>query len=169
MATEAGRGVCGEDILSLSIGQAVYPENGMDAEDLLAEADRRMYLEKRKRPTQKNRRSHPRLRCRMEVELKIEGMVDRVPATLANISLGGCYVVVSGDFARGRKVNVALATPEGPLRADGQIVWVDANYGFAVQFVGAQPDQNQQSLRMMEFVENRTKQTEKSALSNVER
>ncbi len=46
LAQQAGREICGEDILSLSVGQAQYPEDGRDAEKLLAEADRRMYLEK---------------------------------------------------------------------------------------------------------------------------
>jgi len=45
-ATEAGREVCKEDVLSLSIGHAFYPEDGADAEQLLAEADRRMYAAK---------------------------------------------------------------------------------------------------------------------------
>lgn len=35
--------------LSMSVGVAVYPEDGADAEDLLAEADRRMYKSKRLR------------------------------------------------------------------------------------------------------------------------
>jgi diguanylate cyclase (GGDEF)-like protein/putative nucleotidyltransferase with HDIG domain len=43
LAVEAGRYVCGEDILSLSVGTAFYAEDGLDAEQLLAEADRRMY------------------------------------------------------------------------------------------------------------------------------
>ncbi|MGA2185970.1 MAG: diguanylate cyclase [Bryobacteraceae bacterium] len=42
-AAEAGREVCKEDILSLSIGHSFYPEDGSDAEQLLSEADRRMY------------------------------------------------------------------------------------------------------------------------------
>ena len=46
MATAAGREVCGEDLLSLSVGCAVFPTDGSDAEKLLAEADRRMYGEK---------------------------------------------------------------------------------------------------------------------------
>jgi GGDEF domain-containing protein len=46
LASAAGREVCNEDILSLSLGCAVFPEDGMDAEKLLAEADRRMYIEK---------------------------------------------------------------------------------------------------------------------------
>ena len=39
----------GEDLLGASIGVAVYPADGRDAEQLLAEADRRMYQEKRAR------------------------------------------------------------------------------------------------------------------------
>ncbi len=45
-AQEAGREVCKTDILSLSLGHAHYPADGTDAERLLAEADRRMYLVK---------------------------------------------------------------------------------------------------------------------------
>lgn len=41
-----GRRLCGHDVLSLSVGQALYPEDGADAEQLLAEADRRMYKAK---------------------------------------------------------------------------------------------------------------------------
>ncbi len=46
LAVEVGREVCGESQLTLSVGHASYPTNGHDAEDLLAEADRRMYVEK---------------------------------------------------------------------------------------------------------------------------
>jgi diguanylate cyclase (GGDEF)-like protein len=46
LAVEAGREVCGEDLLSLSVGTAYFYEDGMDAEQLLAEADRRMYIVK---------------------------------------------------------------------------------------------------------------------------
>ena len=44
LAREAGRQVCGHDFLSLSIGCAFYPEAGSDADQLLTEADRRMYI-----------------------------------------------------------------------------------------------------------------------------
>jgi diguanylate cyclase (GGDEF)-like protein len=43
---EAGREVFSIEGLSLSIGYALYPEDGADAEQLLAEADRRMYAAK---------------------------------------------------------------------------------------------------------------------------
>jgi diguanylate cyclase (GGDEF)-like protein/putative nucleotidyltransferase with HDIG domain len=46
LATAVGREVSGENILSLSVGQSSYPGDGLDAEQLLAEADRRMYVVK---------------------------------------------------------------------------------------------------------------------------
>jgi diguanylate cyclase (GGDEF)-like protein len=46
MAAAASREVCGEDMLSLCMGIAMFPCDGNDAEKLLAEADRRMYIEK---------------------------------------------------------------------------------------------------------------------------
>ena len=56
-AQDAGREVCGIDTLSLSIGAAMYPDDGSEAEQLLSEADRRMYLAKQK---QKMRLVEPR-------------------------------------------------------------------------------------------------------------
>jgi diguanylate cyclase (GGDEF)-like protein len=46
LAIESGQQVTGEDIISLSVGAAFYPKDGHDAEQLLAEADRRMYVVK---------------------------------------------------------------------------------------------------------------------------
>jgi diguanylate cyclase (GGDEF)-like protein len=46
-AIEAGRHVCRRDLITLSVGIAVCPEDGFDVERLLAEADRRMYSMKR--------------------------------------------------------------------------------------------------------------------------
>ena len=46
VVVEAGFAVCGERLLNISVGAAFCPEHGTDAEGLLAEADRRMYLVK---------------------------------------------------------------------------------------------------------------------------
>jgi len=46
LAQQAGRQVCRQNVLSLSLGAAFYPEDGPDAEKLLAEADRKMYSAK---------------------------------------------------------------------------------------------------------------------------
>ena len=46
VAVESGAAVCGERLLGISVGAAFFPKNGGDAEGLLAEAERRMYLVK---------------------------------------------------------------------------------------------------------------------------
>ena len=40
---EAGRSVCHSKVVTVSIGSAFYPQDGVTAEELLSEADRRMY------------------------------------------------------------------------------------------------------------------------------
>ena len=47
LASKAGSQTCGEDSLSVSVGITFYPEDGSDAEQLLTEADRRMYIAKK--------------------------------------------------------------------------------------------------------------------------
>jgi diguanylate cyclase (GGDEF)-like protein/putative nucleotidyltransferase with HDIG domain len=51
IARLAGLEICGEEMLSISVGDAYYPAQGKDAEQLLAEADRRMYQMKRDHKT----------------------------------------------------------------------------------------------------------------------
>ncbi len=49
-AAESAREVCGEPILSASVGAAFFPDDAGDAEQLLMEADKRMYASKKARP-----------------------------------------------------------------------------------------------------------------------
>jgi diguanylate cyclase (GGDEF)-like protein/putative nucleotidyltransferase with HDIG domain len=46
LASEVGRSICGENIISASVGVASWPEDGLTADELLAEADQRMYTNK---------------------------------------------------------------------------------------------------------------------------
>jgi diguanylate cyclase (GGDEF)-like protein/putative nucleotidyltransferase with HDIG domain len=48
VAVESGLAVCGERLIDISVGAVFYPDNGIDTEGLLAEAERRMYLAKRR-------------------------------------------------------------------------------------------------------------------------
>ena len=43
VVARVGLEACGTDLLSVSVGEAFYPDDGLDAEQLLTEADRRMY------------------------------------------------------------------------------------------------------------------------------
>ena len=46
LAVKIGQQICGEDFLGLSVGTAFFPQDGVDPEGLLAEADRHMYAVK---------------------------------------------------------------------------------------------------------------------------
>ncbi|MBV8205736.1 MAG: diguanylate cyclase [Acidobacteria bacterium] len=48
IAHQAGIAICSEDLLSASLGSACFPEDGATAEELLSEADRRMYVAKQR-------------------------------------------------------------------------------------------------------------------------
>src|SRR5258708_12346404 len=96
LAKQAGKDICNEDILSLSVGKAVYPEDGMDAEKILSEADKRMYLQKQNQASQKNRRLYPRVRGRLTTEISEKGQERAILGIVTNLSLGGCYVETGG-------------------------------------------------------------------------
>jgi len=54
IAQTVGQEICGNAVLSVSIGQASYPNDGSNAEEVLEEADRRMYRNKQGRKAAQN-------------------------------------------------------------------------------------------------------------------
>src|SRR5437899_1842265 len=115
LARHAGREVCNEDILSLSVGRAVFPDDGNDAEQLLSEADRRMYIEKQKQLAYKDRRAHPRMKCRVTIELSTENGGVPVFANLTDISMGGCYIETSNIIGPGSKIKLTFSMDDPTL------------------------------------------------------
>ncbi len=156
LARQAGRDVCNEDILSLSIGQALYPEDGQDAEGLLAEADRRMYLEKQKQPSRKNRRLFPRMKCRVTIELRPHEDDTPVLGNLIDVSLGGCYVETSAILAPGAKLKVIFSIDDDRLQAEGTVMRIDPGSGIAIQFHDMGREGREKMHRVLEFVHNTT-------------
>ncbi len=156
LARHAGNDVCGEDILSLSVGRAVYPTDGKDAEELLAEADRRMYLEKQKQLAYKDRRSHPRLKCRITIELQTEPGGVPLFANLTDISLGGCFIETSTILSPGTKINVGFSMDDATLATEGVVMRLDPGSGVAVQFPEMNREGRERMFRIIEFVQKTT-------------
>jgi len=154
LAKQAGVEVCAEDILSLSVGQAVYPNDGQDAEELLAEADRRMYMEKQQQPSRKNRRLHARMRCRVTIELQAESSEAPIFANLTDISLGGCYVETSSIVPPGTKLKMVFSIDDGQLNTEGTVTRIDPGSGVAVQFKEMNREDRSNMNRILEFVQN---------------
>jgi diguanylate cyclase (GGDEF)-like protein/putative nucleotidyltransferase with HDIG domain len=156
LARQAGTEVCGEDILSLSVGRALYPEDGQDAEQLLAQADRRMYLEKQKELSYKDRRSHPRMKCRVTIELQTEVGGSPLFANITDVSLGGCYVETSTILAPGSKIKLGFSMDDPSLSAEGVVARLDPGSGVAVQFREMNREGRERMFKILEFVQKTT-------------
>ncbi len=156
LARHAGSEVCGEDILSLSVGRAVFPADGKDAEQLLAEADRRMYLEKQKQLAYKDRRSHPRLKCRVTIELTTESAEVPLFANLTDISLGGCFIETSTIVSAGSKIKLGFSMDDSTLSTEGVVMRLDPGSGLAVQFPELNREARDRMFRIIEFVQKST-------------
>jgi diguanylate cyclase (GGDEF)-like protein len=156
LARQAGFEVCGEEILSLSIGVAVSPEDGGDAEQLLAQADRRMYVEKQKQPAQKDRRLHTRLKCRLTVELHPQEGGGPIFGNLIDVSLGGCYVETSAILSPGSGIKLVFSVDDGNLSTEGNIARIHPGSGIAVQFKEMSRDSRDKMYKILEFVQSTT-------------
>jgi len=154
LAKQAGFEVCGEQILSLSLGQAMYPEDGKDAEELLAEADRRMYVEKQKQPSRKNRRLYPRMKCRITIELNPENQGAPIFGNLVDISMGGCYVETSAILTPGTNLTLVFSIDDGKLQTEGTVARMHAGSGVAVQFKELNREDKVKMHHVLEFVQN---------------
>jgi diguanylate cyclase (GGDEF)-like protein/putative nucleotidyltransferase with HDIG domain len=153
LAKQAGFEVCGEQILSLSLGQAMYPDDGKDAEELLAEADRRMYVEKQKQPSRKNRRLYPRMKCRITIELNPENQ-GPIFGNLVDISMGGCYVETSAILTPGTNLTLVFSIDDGKLQTEGTVARMHPGSGAAVQFKELNREDKVKMHRVLEFVQN---------------
>src|ERR1700726_4530802 len=160
LARQAGFDVCGEDILSLSVGMAVSPDDGNDAEQLLAQADRRMYMEKQKQPSRKDQRLHARMDCRLTIELYPQSGGGPVFGNLVDISLGGCYVETSVILTPGSNLKLVFSidntNADGALTAEGKVARIHPGSGVAVQFNEMSRETREKMYRILEFVQNST-------------
>ncbi len=134
LAQQAGKDVCNEDILSLSVGKAVYPEDGMDAEKILSEADKRMYLQKQAQATHRKRRLYPRVRGRLTTEISGDGQACATLGILTNLSLGGCYVETHGLFLPGSKLKLTFSHEHTNVVIESEVVRMDMGIGAAMKF-----------------------------------
>lgn len=169
LARHAGNEVCGEEILSLSVGRAVYPEDGKDAEQLLAEADRRMYIEKQKQMAYKDRRTHPRLKCRVTIELQPETAAVPLFANLTDASLGGCFVETSTILSPGTKVRLGFSMDDPSLSAEGVVTRLEPGSGLAVQFREMNREARERMFRILEFIQKSTTLYNKRYLESLTR
>jgi diguanylate cyclase (GGDEF)-like protein/putative nucleotidyltransferase with HDIG domain len=137
LAQQAGKDVCNEDILSLSVGKAVYPADGMDAERILSQADKRMYLQKQSQATHRNRRLYPRVRGRLTTEISGDGQDRPSLGIVTNLSLGGCYVETRGLLMPGSHLKLTFSHEHTQVVVESEVVRMDMGIGAAIKFTEA--------------------------------
>ena len=150
LAQQAGKDVCNEDILSLSVGKAVFPEDGIDAEKILSEADKRMYLQKQSQATQKNRRLYPRVKGRLTTEISGSEPALATLAIVTNLSLGGCYVETSSILLPGSKLKLTFSHEHTNVSIESEVVRLDMGIGAALKFNEASHDLRASLQRILE-------------------
>ncbi|MGB9234933.1 MAG: diguanylate cyclase [Terriglobales bacterium] len=150
LAQQAGREVCNEDILSLSVGKAVYPEDGLEAEKLLSEADKRMYLQKQSQSTRANRRLYPRVRGRLTTEMALDGQERGMLGIVTDLSLGGCYVETSAIVLPGTKLKLTFSVEQVNITMQSEVVRMDMGIGAALKFHEATNEERTTLHRILE-------------------
>jgi hypothetical protein len=147
----------------------MYPDDGLDAEELLAEADRRMYLEKQQQPNRKNRRVYPRMKGRITIEFRSEGSDMPVLGNLTNVSLGGCYIETSVILAPESKLVMNFSIDDGSLEAEGSIVRADPGMGLAIKFKEGGRETRAHLQKILDFVDNKTRAYDSEYLARLGR
>jgi hypothetical protein len=109
----------------------------MDAEKILSEADKRMYLQKQSQATQKNRRLYPRVRGRLTTEISGADQKGPLLGIVTNLSLGGCYVETGGLLLTGSQLKLTFSHEHTNISMDSEVVRMDMGIGAALKFAEA--------------------------------
>jgi hypothetical protein len=97
-----------------------------------------------------DRRRHPRIRCFVAVEMRVDEASTPVWGNLANTSVGGCLVETASPIRAGAKVEIGLWVANGKIWVKGfalsGVVTRSASAGVRVRF-GAMEPSEKESLR----------------------
>lgn len=69
-----------------------------------------------------DRRRHPRLKCFVAVELRVDDIPTPIWGNLSNTSVGGCLVETASPVKPGAKVEIGLWVPNGKLWVKGFVL-----------------------------------------------
>lgn len=118
-----------------------------------------------------DRRRHPRMKCFVAVELRVEGVATPIWGNLSNTSVGGCLVETASPVKSGAKVEIGLWLPNGKIwvkgfALSGIITRSGPAMGVRVRFDGLASAERDNLRQFLKFVQEttRTSSTEHSYL-----
>jgi len=109
-----------------------------------------------------DRRRHPRMKCFVVVELRLSD--DEKPnwGTVANISIGGCFVETPASLEAGAKIEIGLWIASGQvwvkgLILNGVVARSNPSFGMRIKFSALESVERETLRQFLRFVETSTK------------
>jgi hypothetical protein len=116
-----------------------------------------------------DRRRHPRLKCFMAVELRVDDAPTPIWGNLSNTSVGGCLVETANPVKPGAKVEIGLWLANGKIwvkgfALSGVVTRSGPATGVRVHFDSMAPQERDSLRQFLKFVQETTRayQTENS-------
>jgi diguanylate cyclase (GGDEF)-like protein len=155
LSQRVGIDVTGEDVLSVDIGYATYPDDASEAESLLEMADRKMYAERDKQSAgAKEMRKAQRVKCCLPAELFVEGSETPVMGTVTDVSTGGCYME-SGSFVSMGAIVRLTVWDGGNVTVHGKVARARPGAGWAIAFSDMTKESREQIRNLVQTVQAR--------------
>lgn len=109
-----------------------------------------------------DRRRHPRMKCFVAVELRVEGSDTPIWGNLSNTGIGGCLVETSSVVEKGKKIGIGLWVANGKLWVKGVILngvvtGSKSTEGIRIKFADMEPSERETLRHFLRFVESTTK------------
>ena len=109
-----------------------------------------------------DRRQHPRIKCFVAVELRVDEGSTPIWGNLSNTSAGGCLIETATPVKSGAKVEVGLWVPNGKIwvkgfALSGVVTRSGPATGVRVRFDGLPPAERENLRQFLKFVQDTTR------------
>jgi hypothetical protein len=109
-----------------------------------------------------DRRRHPRIKCFVAVELRVDETLTPIWGNLSNTSVGGCLVETASPVKAGAKVEIGLWVPNGKIwvkgfALSGVVTRSGPTTGVRIRFDGMVPAERDNLREFLKFVQDTTR------------
>src|SRR6202047_4666677 len=111
-----------------------------------------------------DRRRHPRIKCFVAVELRVNDADAPIWGNLSNTSLGGCQVETAAQVSGGAKVEIGLWVASGKiwvkgLALNGVVTRSGPAGGVRIRFAGMEPAGKENLRQFLKYVQETTRES----------
>jgi hypothetical protein len=109
-----------------------------------------------------DRRKHPRIKCFVAVELRVDDSPNSIWGNLSNTSAGGCLVETASPVKSGAKVEIGLWVPNGKIwvkgfAISGVVTRSAPSNGVRIRFDGLSTAERDNLRQFLKFVQETTR------------